>query len=93
MPDVEECVSVFQTGLNHECDGEWREKLSLCSLSPVMHSAMGDEHGETETRAGSSWDPSLQEPSWGRKEKDTGEEPTVYVQDIHPGDGNGHAEC
>lgn len=27
MSDVEECVSVFQTGLNQECDGELREKL------------------------------------------------------------------
>lgn len=48
-----------------------------------MHSAMGDDHGEPETPAGSSWDPSLQEPSWGQKEKGTGGKPTVYVQDIH----------
>lgn len=67
--------------------------LSLCSLSPVMHSAMGDEHGEPETPAGSSWDPSLQGPGWGQKEKGTGGEPAVHVQGIHPGDGNGHSWC
>lgn len=30
MPDVEECVSVFQTALNRGCDRELREKLPHC---------------------------------------------------------------
>lgn len=64
MPNVKECAPVFQTSIIRvwwRTDDEW-VKLRVTALSlvfsPVMLSAVEDEHGEAETWSAGSWDPS-----------------------------------